>query len=49
MNKRMGVQIAKELIKYRKFLVCVDNFEILSIGNCFMVVTNGQIYIGEYE
>lgn len=45
------MQWIKEIIKYRKFIVPSDDvFEVVYVGNCYMAVVNGQIYIGEcYE
>lgn len=43
------LQAIREVIKYRRFLVSSDNFQMVNVGNCYVVVDNGQIYIGEYD
>ena len=37
----------EEVIKHRKFLVDDGDFQMVNRGNCYVIVDNGQIYIGE--
>jgi len=45
----MALQTIKETIKHRKFLIDDGNFEMMCMENCYIIVVNGQIYIGEYN